>query len=136
MTFFKHGFMSAGFLNLSAREAYKETCENDAIIVDVRESRLIGHKRFDVPEIINMPLSLLPSNYQNLPDDIPLIVADTVGLRSHEGMEFLLEKGFRNIANLAGGIVEWERDGMPIRIDKSKKLSGSCVCQLKPRNKK
>lgn len=136
MTFFKHGFMSAGFLNLSAREAYKETSENDAIIVDVRESRLIGHKRFDVPEIINMPLSLLPSNYQNLPDDIPLIVADTVGLRSHEGMEFLLEKGFRNIANLAGGIVEWERDGMPIRIDKSKKLSGSCVCQLKPRNKK
>jgi rhodanese-related sulfurtransferase len=72
----------------------------------------------------------------NLPDDIPVIVADSVGLRSHEAMEFLLSKGFDNIANLAGGIVEWESDGLPIKKDITEQLDGSCVCQLKPRHKK
>ncbi len=136
MTFFKHGFISSGFLNLSARDAYIESTDNKAIILDVRELRLIGHKRFDVPEVINIPISTLPDIYGNLPADIPIIVADTAGLRSHEAMLFLLEREFKNIANLAGGIVEWERDELPIKIDNTEKLSGSCVCQLKPRNKK
>jgi 3-mercaptopyruvate sulfurtransferase SseA len=43
------------------------------------------------------------------------------------------DKGFEKIANLAGGIVDWERDGLPITTDITKRLSGSCICQLKPR---
>jgi len=70
-----------------------------------------------------------------LPDNIPLIVADSVGIHSHEAMLLLQTKGFQNIANLAGGMVEWERDGLPIKVDNEYQLSGSCVCQLKPRNK-
>ncbi len=135
MTFLVHGFVSSGFLNLSASEAYKEATENNAIIVDVREIRLTGYKRFDVPTVINIPNSVLSENYDSLPREIPMIVADSVGLRSHEAMEFLINKGFTNIANLAGGIVDWERDGLPLRIDKTEQLDGSCVCQLKPRHK-
>jgi len=71
-----------------------------------------------------------------LPRDIPLIVSDSAGLRSHEAMEFLIKLGYQNIANLAGGIVDWERDGLPLRIDKTEQLDGSCVCQLRPRHKK
>ena len=136
MTFLKHGFISSGFFNLTAREAYKEVTDNNAIILDVRELRLTGYKRFDVPKVINIPNSTLSENYNNLPADIPIIIADSVGLRSHEAMEFLLNKGFTNIANLAGGIVDWERDRFPLRIDKTKQLDGSCVCQLRPRHKK
>jgi rhodanese-related sulfurtransferase len=136
MTFFKHGFVSSGFLNLNASEAYKEATENNAIILDVRELRLIGYKNFDVPKVINIPNSTLAENYINIPTDIPLIVADSVGLRSHEAMEFLLSKGFTNIANLAGGIVDWERDGLPLKKEISEQLDGSCVCQLRPRHKK
>lgn len=135
MTFLVHGFVSSGFLNLSASEAYKEATENNAIIVDVREIRLTGYKRFDVPTVINIPNSVLSENYDSLPREIPMIVADSVGLRSHEAMKFLINKGFTNIANLAGGIVDWERDGLPLRIDKTEQLDGSCVCQLKPRHK-
>jgi rhodanese-related sulfurtransferase len=136
MKFLKHGFISSGFLNLSASEAYKEATENDAVILDVRELRLIGYKRFDVPKVINIPCSTIAESYMNLPDDIPVIVADSVGLRSHEAMEFLSSKDFDNIANLAGGIVEWERDGLPVKKDITEQLDGSCVCQLKPRHKK
>ncbi len=135
MAFFRNGFISSGFINLSAREAYKETIENNAIILDVRELRLIGYKRFDVSQVIYMPFSTLNTNYQSLPVDIPVIVADSVGLKSHEAMEFLGGKGLTNIANLAGGIVEWERDGLPVKKDISEQLDGSCACQLKPRHK-
>jgi rhodanese-related sulfurtransferase len=136
MTFFRHGFVSSGFLNLSASEAYKEATENNAIILDVRELRLTGYKNFDVPKVINIPNSTLEEDYKSLPKDVPLIVADSVGLRSHEAMEFLQSKGFTNIANLAGGIVDWERDGLPLKKDITEQLDGSCVCQLRPRHKK
>jgi rhodanese-related sulfurtransferase len=136
MTFFRNGFISSGFLNLTAGEAYKEATENNAIILDVRELRLTGYKNFDVPKVIHIPTSTLAKNYINIPADIPIIVADSVGLRSHEAMVFLQSKGFTNIANLAGGIVDWERDGLPLRRDITEQLDGSCVCQLRPRHKK
>ena len=130
------GFVSAGFLNLSASDAFVEATEGNAIIVDVGEERLTGYKNFDVPCLIHMPKSRIEQDYANLSRELPLIIADSVGLRSHEVMEYLLARGFANIANLAGGIVEWEQDGFPLKIDLTEQLSGSCVCQLKPRNKK
>jgi len=136
MTFKEHGFISSGFLNLSASEAYKEAMENNAVILDVREQNMTGYKRFDVPRVIYIPLSRLADDYLSLPADLPLIVADSVGLRSHDAMNFLSGKGFSNIANLAGGLVDWERDGLPLRKDITEQLDGSCICQLKPRHKK
>ncbi len=134
--FHNMGIISSGFINLSAREAYAAVIHGNAVIVDVREERLTGYKNFDVPRLIRMPRSRIEQDYISLPREIPLIIADSVGLRSHEAMEFLLSRGFANIANLAGGIVEWEQDGFPLKIDLNEQLSGSCVCQLRPRNKK
>jgi rhodanese-related sulfurtransferase len=136
MPFFSHGFISSGFLNLTPREAYTEATENNAILLDVREERLTGYKNFNVPKVIKIPKSTIADNYKYLQRDVPIIIADSVGLRSHEAMEFLINKGFSNLANLAGGIVDWERDGLPLRIDRTEQLDGSCVCQLRPRHKK
>jgi len=134
--FTSHGFISSGFFNLTPSEAYLEATENGAVIVDVREERLTGYKNFKVPGLIHLPKSRIHSEYSTLPLDLPLIIADSVGLRSHDVMEFLLDKGFKNIANLAGGIVEWEHDGLPLDIDITEQLDGSCTCQLRPRHKK
>ncbi len=30
-------------------------------------------------------------------------------------------------------IVDWERDGLPVKTNPEERLSGSCMCQLKPR---
>ena len=64
---------------------------------------------------------------------IPLIFADAVGLKSREGVLFMNAHGYENVANMAGGIVDWERDGLPLTTDISNRLSGSCMCQLKTR---
>jgi rhodanese-related sulfurtransferase len=97
---------------------------------------MIGFKLFDVDEIIYCPKSKIEEIYLDIPKDKALIFADATGIHSKEAVLFLLEKGFENIANLAGGLVEWERDGVPIKIDYSERLSGSCACQLKRRDKK
>lgn len=127
-----YGFISCGIFNLSPREAF-ELCGKGAVIVDVRESYLSNFKNFDVAEILFIPISKLEPELTELPKDKNLIFADTVGLRSKEAVIFLKDKGFKNIANMAGGIVDWERDGLPIKTNIEDRLSGSCMCQLKPR---
>ena len=64
-----------------------------------------------------------------------LIVADSVGIHSKEVAKFLVNKGFVNIANMAGGLVEWERDGLPLQVNLKEELSGQCACQLKAKKK-
>lgn len=127
-----YGIVSSGILNVSPREAF-ELVNKGALIVDVREENLRAFKSFDVPDVVYLPKSKLTEEYENLPSDRYMIFADNVGLRSKEVAIFLKEKGFEKIANMAGGIVDWERDGLPITTDISERLSGSCMCQLKPR---
>ena len=129
------GFISAGFLNLTPREAYTEAMEHQAVIVDVRDMNLTGFRQFDIPEVLFVPLSVIIQNPESVPRDKPIILADSTGLRSHDAMDILIKAGYTNIANLAGGLVEWERDGMPVLKNKSEQLDGSCICQLKPGRK-
>jgi rhodanese-related sulfurtransferase len=132
--FDNYGFLSCGILNITPHEAF-ELCGKGAVIVDVREVYLNNFKNFDVPEIIFIPMSKMEQESSELPQDKYLIFADTVGLRSKEAVVFLKDKGFENIANMAGGIVDWERDGLPLKTNIEERLSGSCICQLKPRER-
>jgi rhodanese-related sulfurtransferase len=126
------GFIAHGILNLTPKESF-ELCKEGAIIVDVRESYLNNFKMFHVEKVIYLPYSELGKCYQDLPEDQPLIFADAVGLKSREGVLFMNTHSYENVANMAGGIVDWERDGLPMTTDTSNRLSGSCMCQLKRR---
>jgi rhodanese-related sulfurtransferase len=132
--FRNYGIISNGILHVSPREAF-ELSGKGAIIIDVREEHLRSFKSFDVPGLIYFPKSKLNGDYENLRTEKYLIFADTVGLRSKEAIIFLKGKGFERIANMAGGIVDWEREGLPVTTDISARLSGSCMCQLRPREK-
>lgn len=126
------GFSSHGVRNLTPRETFK-LCSEGAIIVDVRESYLNNFKLFNVARVICLPYSDLVNSYSDLPGDKLLIFADSVGLRSRESVLFMNEHGYKNAYNMAGGIVDWERDGLPLTTDINSRLSGSCMCQLKAR---
>ncbi|MCF8367010.1 MAG: rhodanese-like domain-containing protein [Bacteroidales bacterium] len=129
------GIKSGKSLSLSPKEAVN-ACADGAIIVDVREEYLNSYKMFGVHEVIYLPMSHFKQNYVTLPEDKYLILADSAGLKSREATLFLLEKGYNKAANLAGGLVEWERDKMPLNMDVNQRLTGSCMCQLKPRERK
>jgi len=129
------GLRIAGMAHLSGKEALEEA-RNGALFIDLRAPIETDYKKFDVPEVLYLPDPELKSRLGELPKDRPLIIADSVGLRSKAAVKYLMDQGFPNAANLNGGILDWERDGLPIKIDQSKQLSGSCTCRLKPQGKK
>jgi rhodanese-related sulfurtransferase len=133
-TLFKKGFFAHGVLNMTPKDSFA-LCKKGAIIVDVRESYMNNFKMFMVDSVLYLPLSELKNSFHDLPTDQPLIFADAVGLKSREGVLFMNGHGYTNVANMAGGIVDWERDGLPLTTDLSVRLSGSCMCQLKIREK-
>lgn len=134
-TFFINSYFSGGIINLTPKDAYALAKDGKAIIVDVREQSFTAYKQFDVPTVIYCPASALADNTEIIPKDIAVILADSAGIHSHEAFVILKDVGYGHIANLAGGIVEWERDGLPVKVDYLEQLDGSCTCQLKFRNR-
>jgi len=134
-TFFINSYYSGGIINTTPKDAYSVAKDGNAIIVDVREQSFTAYKQFDVPTVIYSPISTLVDNMALIPNDFAVILADSTGIHSHEAFIILKDAGYGNIANLAGGIVEWERDGLPIKVDYMEQFDGSCTCQLKPRNR-
>lgn len=61
---------------------------------------------------------------------------ETVELCKKEAVILLKSMDFNNIANMAGGIVELQRDDCPLVINKKERLKGSCMCMLRKPDKK
>ena len=133
MEFNKLGNVINGIRHLSGRE-FLSIPPDEAVLLDVRPEYELS-RLFDVPNIIYCPYDEILSKQDELPDDIYLVLADAAGLRSREKAAELMHRGYTNIGNLAGGIVEWERAGLPVSLDRSKILTGSCMCQLRVRKK-
>lgn len=132
--FSESGFIINNIQHLSAREAF-ELISKGAVLIDIREDYLTNMKTFKVDNYFICPLSSFDENITTLPKDKSFIVADSTGLKSKTIVEKLLQNGFSSVANLAGGIMDWERDGFPVSTNPHEQLSGQCPCMLKPMNK-
>jgi rhodanese-related sulfurtransferase len=109
-----------------------ELCKNDSVfLIDIREEYETAARQFDIDKVIFIPNSELKESYISLPHNCLLIIADSVGLRSKEAIAFLMEKGYKHVINLAGGIVDWERSGFNVIINPSETLHGQCACMLR-----
>jgi|WetSurMetagenome_2_1015567.scaffolds.fasta_scaffold638914_2 rhodanese-related sulfurtransferase len=125
------GFIIEGLRHLSPRQAY-ECCLKGAIIVDIREDYEIAIKDFGITGKLFCPYTEFEKLFRTLPKDKPLIIADCVGIHSKAAARLLLENGYSNVANMAGGIADWERDGLPMKKD-IEIMGGQCPCQIKSR---
>ena len=86
-----------------------------AILVDLREEFDTEIRAFGVESIIYLPHTEFEEKWESLPLNKPLILADAVGLWSRKYAVLLRTKGYENIASLAGGIADWEKDGFPMK---------------------
>ena len=128
-------FAVGSHLQYTPHETLKR-CREGSMILDIRPEVLCAYKAFDVPEVLYCPWQELDHFLDRLPEDREIIVADSSGIQGREAMELLIRHGFKRVAGLAGGMVEWERDSLPLLLDNQARLSGSCMCQLKFREKK
>lgn len=83
-----------------------------ALILDVRELHewLDGH--VDGAELI--PLGELGHRFRDLPRDRTIVVMCATGNRSSTAVAHLASAGL-DVVNLDGGIVAWQRAGLPVR---------------------
>lgn len=83
-------------------------------VVDVREIPEFeaGH----IEGAVHVPLRQLAKSLDRLPPDknAPLAVICRTGARSSYGTMALWLLGYRNLRNIAGGMVGWEKEGFPI----------------------
>jgi rhodanese-related sulfurtransferase len=110
--------------------------QQGAMLVDLREELETEIRAFGVERIVYLPHSEFEQRWETLPLDQPLILADAVGLWSKHYANFLRVKGYENVASLAGGIADWEKDGFPMKAGKYQPLNGVCACMIRPKEKK
>lgn len=129
-----YGFLSRGVRNVTPNQAF-DLCSHGAVMIDVRESYHSFVHAFGVERLYYCPKSELENHLGEIPVDVPVIMADASGLKSHDAALMLQEKGYTNVLNLAGGMVEWLNEKMAVRSDRTERLSGSCMCMLKHRER-
>lgn len=123
--------MKEALLSLSPREALERLQEN-AAIVDIRPEYEISFRSFDVPKVLYIPYELFYENTCMIPKNMMVIVADSVGNKSSEAAKHLISQGYSQVACLSGGMVAWDRAGMPLSKDEEYAMSGGCACRLRP----
>ena len=77
------------------------------ILLDVRTDR--EYFLSSIEGSLHMPMNIIAEGYTSLDKDKEIIVQCKSGVRSEKVCEFLLNNGFKNVKNLAGGIVEWAK---------------------------
>ena len=81
------------------------------LVVDVREKweLEVAH----IPDVLHIPMGEIPGRVGELDAGREIVVMCRSGGRSMQVAQFLDRSGFKNVANLTGGILAWSRDVDP-----------------------
>lgn len=106
----------------------KQAIEEGALLVDVREKDEVDLLSFDVPNIVNIPLSEFEERYIELTKDQMIVMVCKVGERSLKTAYYLANHGYTDVSNMDGGIEKWVKKGFPTKGDISslKKTDSGC----------
>jgi sulfur-carrier protein adenylyltransferase/sulfurtransferase len=92
--------------DMTARELKERLDRGEPItIVDVREPQEYRINRIEGSKLI--PLGELPQRYEELDPNAAIVCQCKSGARSAKAAGFLRSIGFKNVRNLAGGIIGW-----------------------------
>jgi rhodanese-related sulfurtransferase len=89
-----------------------EKRDQGAFILDVRQPE--EWQQFHIPGATLIPLGELPNRLNEVPKDRPVVVVCRTGRRSAEGRDILLNAGYPEVTSMAGGVTEWQAQGLPI----------------------
>ena len=83
-----------------------------AVVLDVREPEelQIAGVRADGFTLLTIPMNDIPARLAELDASQPVAVLCHRGSRSQRVAQFLVQSGFSNVANIAGGIDAWSRE--------------------------
>jgi len=102
---------------LDVQQAYDRLTRADGdvrrpLLIDVRERHELEVIR--AQGVVHLPLSTFADTWRELPRDHPLLFICATGRRSLVAAAHLQQNGFADLANVAGGTVEWRNRGLPV----------------------
>jgi len=105
---------NANITQVTPKESAGLTANNFAVIIDVRSVSEWNNKH--IPGATLIPLNELKSRMSELEQyqAQQIIMQCAVGGRSSKAVEILQQAGFKNVSNMNGGIVAWEKAGLPL----------------------
>jgi len=106
----------------------QEWVKKGALLVDVRESDEVNELAYDVPNIINIPLSEFEERFNEIPKDIDVVMVCKGGGRSLRAAGFLVNHGYTNVVNMQHGIARWVQKGFPTKGNTSVVTGGDSCC--------
>lgn len=77
---------------------------SDLVLIDVREDEEVAAGM--IPEALHIPMGEIPARQDEIPADAEIIFICRSGARSQRVCEYLVQSGY-NVANLSGGMIEW-----------------------------
>ena len=101
---------AASIEEIAPDEAARRLSAGESHLLDVR-----GRSEYAAVRITgaqNIPHTRLAAHLEEVPNDRSLVVQCLGGARSAASASLLARHGYR-VANLAGGITAWQRDGQP-----------------------
>lgn len=105
----------SGGKDVSATDATLMINRENAVVIDVRAPGefAAGH----IVDAVNIPADKLAERIGDLDKfkGRPLIVNCQNGMRSGGACGALKKHGFAQVFNLAGGVAEWQKAGLPLR---------------------
>ncbi len=78
---------------------------DNPLVIDVRETWEL--QLAQIPGVLHVPMSEVPARLAEFSRDTETIVMCHAGGRSMRVAQYLVNQGFTNVANLAGGIAAW-----------------------------
>ena len=104
--------------------------KNGALLVDVREVDEVAQLAYDVPNIINIPLTVFEENFTKIPKDKDVVLVCKSGARSLRAAGFLVNHGYDKVVNMKHGMIRWIQKGFPTKGDTSSVTGndGSSCC--------
>lgn len=84
----------------------------DAYLIDVRDDDewAAGH----APDARHLPMMDVPGHLEDVPTEGDVVIVCRSGNRSGQVVAFLQERGWDNVRNLAGGMIDWAAAGRPL----------------------
>ncbi len=107
--------MQPAKVSLPAEISVAQTAEKrdqGAFILDVRQPE--EWQQFHIPGATLIPLGELPNRLNEVPKNKEIVVVCRTGHRSAQGRDILLNAGFPWVTSMAGGITQWQAQGLAI----------------------
>ncbi|MEA4906255.1 MAG: rhodanese-like domain-containing protein [Anaerolineaceae bacterium] len=89
-----------------------ELRDQGAFILDVRQPE--EWQQVHIPGATLIPLGELPDRLDEVPQDQEVVVVCRSGNRSAQGRDILRSAGFEQVTSMAGGVTQWQAQGLPV----------------------